>query len=123
MCIRDSIITLTTDFGIKDHFLGSVKGALYLNIPDVKIVDISNNISPFNIIEAAYIIENSYKSFPKNSIHIIGVDSEFTPEKKHLAVYLDEHYFICADNGILSLLFNKITVSYTHLTLPTKRIV
>ena len=103
-----SIITLTTDFGIKDHFLGSVKGALYLNIPDVKIVDISNNISPFNIIEAAYIIENSYKSFPKNSIHIIGVDSEFTPEKKHLAVYLDEHYFICADNGILSLLFNKI---------------
>ena len=103
-----SIITLTTDFGIKDHFLGSVKGALHQNIPDVKIVDISNNISPFNIIEAAYIIENSYKSFPKNSIHIIGVDSELTPEKKHLAVYLDEHYFICSDNGILSLLFNKI---------------
>ena len=103
-----SIITLTTDFGIKDHFLGSVKGALHQNIPDVKIVDISNNISPFNIIEAAYIIENSYKNFPKNSIHIIGVDSELTPEKKHLAVYLDEHYFICSDNGILSLLFNKI---------------
>ena len=52
------IITLTTDFGLKDHFLGSVKGALYQDIPDVKIVDISNNISPFNIIEAAYIIEN-----------------------------------------------------------------
>ena len=103
-----SVITLTTDFGIKDHFLGSVKGALHQNIPDVKIVDISNNISPFNIIEAAYIIENSYKNFPKNSIHIIGVDSELTPEKKHLAVYLDEHYFICSDNGILSLLFNKI---------------
>jgi len=103
-----SIITLTTDFGIKDHFLGSVKGALHQNIPEVKIVDISNNISPFNIIEAAYIIENSYKNFPKNSIHIIGVDSEFNPEKKHLAVYLDEHYFICSDNGILSLLFNKI---------------
>ncbi len=103
-----SIITLTTDFGIKDHFLGSVKGALHQNIPEVKIVDISNNISPFNIIEAAYIIENSYKNFPKNSIHIIGVDSELTPEKKHLAVYLDEHYFICSDNGILSLLFNKI---------------
>tara|TARA_A100000164_G_scaffold81515_1_gene69133 strand:- start:912 stop:1742 length:831 start_codon:yes stop_codon:yes gene_type:complete len=103
-----SVITLTTDFGIKDHFLGSVKGALHQNIPDVKIVDISNNISPFNIIEAAYIIENSYKNFPKNSIHIIGVDSELTPEKKHLAVYLNEHYFICSDNGILSLLFNKI---------------
>ena len=51
---------------------------------------------------------NRYIFGKKNSIHIIGVDSEFTPEKKHLAVYLDEHYFICADNGILSLLFNKI---------------
>ena len=50
------IITLTTDFGLKDHFLGSVKGALYKDISDVKIVDISNNISPFNIIEAAYIL-------------------------------------------------------------------
>ena len=62
------IITLTTDFGLKDHFLGSVKGALYQDIPDVKIVDISNNISPFNIIEAAYIIENSYKNFPVGTI-------------------------------------------------------
>lgn len=102
------IITLTTDFGLKDHFLGSVKGALYQDIPDVKIVDISNNISPFNIIEAAYIIENSYKNFPVGTIHIIGVDSEFNVEKKHLVIYLDEHYFICADNGILSLLCNKI---------------
>ena len=102
------IITLTTDFGLKDHFLGSVKGALYQDIPDVKIVDISNNISPFNIIEAAYIIENSYKNFPAGTIHIIGVDSEFNVEKKHLVIFLDEHYFICADNGILSLLCNKI---------------
>ena len=57
------IITLTTDFGLKDHFIGAVKGAIHQNITDAKIVDISNNISPFNIIEAAYIIENSYKSF------------------------------------------------------------
>lgn len=102
------IITLTTDFGLKDHFIGAVKGAIHQNITDAKIVDISNNISPFNIIEAAYIIENSYKSFPVGTIHIIGVDSEFNVEKKHLVIYLDEHYFICADNGILSLLCNKI---------------
>ena len=48
-----SIITLTTDFGYKDHFIGSVKGALYSEIPNVKIVEITNLISPFNIIEAA----------------------------------------------------------------------
>ncbi len=103
-----SVITLITDFGTKDHYVGSVKGALYSELNDLKIVDISHSISPFNIIEAAYIIENSYKNFPIGSIHIIGVDSEKTPEQNHLVIKLDGHYFICADNGILSLLTTKI---------------
>jgi len=103
-----SVITLTTDFGNKDHFVGSVKGALNNEISNVNIIDISNEISPFNIIEGAYIIENSYKNFPEGSIHIIGVDSEKTPEKKHLVIELDGHFFICADNGIMSLVANRI---------------
>jgi len=103
-----SVITLTTDFGVKDHYSGSVKGALFNELGNVNIVDISHNVSPFNIIEAAYIIENAYKNFPEGSIHIIGVDSEKNPEQNHLAVKLDGHYFICADNGIMSLLSNKI---------------
>ena len=103
-----SVITLTTDFGNKDHFVGSVKGALNNEISNVNIIDISNEISPFNIIEGAYIIENSYKNFPEGSIHIIGVDSEKTPEKKHLVIKLDGHFFICADNGIMSLVSNRI---------------
>ena len=102
------LITLTTDFGNKDHFVGSVKGSLHIEIPDVNIIEISNEISPFNIIEGAYIIENAYKNFPKGSIHILGVDSEKTPENKHLAIMLDGHYFICADNGIMSLVAKKI---------------
>tara|TARA_B100000929_G_C15490365_1_gene414207 strand:+ start:43 stop:876 length:834 start_codon:yes stop_codon:yes gene_type:complete len=102
------VITLTTDFGNKDHFVGSVKGALNNEITNVNIIDISNEISPFNIIEGAYIIENAYKNFPEGSIHIIGVDSEKTPEKKHLVIKLDGHYFICADNGIMSLVANRI---------------
>jgi hypothetical protein len=103
-----SLITLTTDFGNKDHFVGSVKGALYSEIENVNIVDISHNISPFNIIEGAYIIQNSYKNFPEGSIHIIGVDSEKTPEQNHIAMILDGHYFICANNGIMSLISSKI---------------
>ena len=103
-----SVISLITDFGTKDHYVGSVKGALYSELNDLRIVDISHSISPFNIIEAAYIIENSYKNFPIGSIHIIGVDSEKTPEQNHLVIKLDGHYFICADNGILSLLTTKI---------------
>ena len=103
-----AIITLTTDFGEKDHFAGAVKGAIYSELETIKIVDISHCISPFHISEAAYIIQNAYKNFPSGSIHIIGIDSELNPENKHIAVYLDEHYFICANNGIISMLTSQI---------------
>jgi S-adenosyl-L-methionine hydrolase (adenosine-forming) len=102
------IITLTTDFGEKDHFAGAVKGAIYSEMQDAKIVDISHSITPFHISEAAYIIQNAYKSFPKGTIHIIGIDSELTPENKHIAVLLDDHYFVCADNGIISLITQEL---------------
>ena len=98
-----SIVTLTTDFGMKAHFVGAVKGALLTEIPEVKIIDISHNISPFSVIEAAYVIQNAFSAFPKGSIHIIGVDSELTPENTHIAMLLNGHYFICANNGILSM--------------------
>lgn len=102
------IITLTTDFGEKDHFAGAVKGAIYKELNDVRIVDISHSVSPFDIAEAAYIIQNAYKSFPEGTIHLIGIDSEFTPENIHVAVFLDKHYFVCADNGIMSLITSEI---------------
>ena len=103
-----SIITLITDFGNKDHFVAKIKGDIYSSFEKAKIVDISNNVSPFNIMEAAYILENTYISFPENSVHIIDVDSEKTIEKKHIVVYLDNHFFISADNGILSILCQNI---------------
>ncbi|MBK5214911.1 MAG: SAM-dependent chlorinase/fluorinase [Flavobacteriaceae bacterium] len=103
-----AIITLTTDFGEKDHFVGAVKGAIYTEMEDAKIVDISHSISPFHLQEAAYIIQNAYKSFPQGSIHIIGVDSELSPENKHIVVFMDGHYFVCADNGIISMLTSEI---------------
>ena len=103
-----SIITLITDFGNKDHFVGKLKGEIYSSYDKARIVDISNNVSPFNIMEAAYILENTYKSFPENSVHIIDVDSEKTIEKKHIVVSLDNHFFISADNGVLSILCQNI---------------
>ena len=102
-----SIITLITDFGEKDHFVGAIKGAIHSEIDKVTIVDISHYINPFNILEAAYILQNAYKSFPKGTIHIIGVDSELNPENKHIALLFNDHYFIGADNGILSILIEE----------------
>lgn len=103
-----AIITLTTDFGLKDHFVGTLKGSIYKELVDAKIVDISHGISPFNIQECAYILENAYKNFPEGTIHIVGVDSEPTQENQHIAVLLDGHYFITANNGVIGLITSEI---------------
>ena len=103
-----SLITLTTDFGTKDHFVGAVKGAIYSELIDAKIVDITHQISPFNITETAYILKNSYKSFPEGTIHIIGVDSELSANNKHIAIELDGHFFVCPDNGLISMIALEI---------------
>ena len=66
-------ITLTTDMGLKDYYVATLKGAIYSELPDVKIIDISHNIPPFDITHAAFVIKNSFKHFPKNTIHVIGI--------------------------------------------------
>jgi len=102
------IITLTTDFGTKDHFVGAIKGAIYNELKEARVVDISHQISPFNITESAYILKNSYINFPEGTIHIVGVDSEISVENKPIAIQLENQYFICCDNGILSMITNEI---------------
>ncbi|WP_047245712.1 SAM hydrolase/SAM-dependent halogenase family protein [Maribacter thermophilus] len=103
-----AIITLTTDFGLKDHFVGVLKGSIYSELPDVQIVDISHDIAPFNIHECAYILKNSYYSFPKGTIHIVGVDSEATPENKHVVALVNGHFFISANTGVIGLITSEI---------------
>ena len=98
------IVTLTTDFGHKDYSVSVIKGALIQQISNVRIIDISHEISPYNPSETAYILKNAFQSFPKGSIHIIGVESEWTPENSHLVMEFQEHYFISSDNGVLSLI-------------------
>ena len=103
-----AIITLTTDFGLKDHFVGAIKGTIFRELENAQIVDISHDISPFNIQECAYILKNSYKAFPEGTIHIVGLDSEPTPENQHIAVYVDNHYFISSNSGVISLITSAI---------------
>jgi hypothetical protein len=103
-----SIITLTTDYGLKDHFVGSLKGKIISEYSEAKIIDITHDIDPFNTAEASYVIGASYASFPKGAVHLIGVDIERNKENQHIAMQWNDHYFICADNGILSMLTQKI---------------
>ncbi len=103
-----AIITLTTDFGLKDHYVGSVKGAILNLNPNAVIIDISHQIEKFNIQDAAFILKESYPNFPKNTVHIIGLLTELKNTGGYVAVKNKGHFFIGADNGIFSLLFDEI---------------
>ena len=100
-----AIITLTTDYGNKDYSVSSLKAKLISSIDNIRIVDISHDVSPFNLAEAGYVLEGAFKDFPKGTIHILSVDSEPTPENKHIAIMYEESFFIGADNGVFSLIF------------------
>jgi S-adenosylmethionine hydrolase len=109
-----AIITLTTDFGTKDYFAAALKGAILKEYTDAKIIDISHRVSAYDIEEAAYLLSNAYPSFPKSTIHIIGVNATIMPEERFLVVEARNQFFIGADNGIFSILFHNIRVDSIH---------
>ncbi|MEI6456492.1 MAG: SAM-dependent chlorinase/fluorinase [bacterium] len=110
-----AIITLTSDWGLKDHYIGAVKGAIMRQLPDAVIVDITHSIAPFDLNQAAFIVRNFYRDFPEGSIHIIGVNTEAAIETPHTLVHHKGHYFIGADNGIFSLIFDEMPETIIEL--------
>ncbi|MEK6657093.1 MAG: SAM-dependent chlorinase/fluorinase [Nitrospirota bacterium] len=100
-------ITLTTDFGLKDHFVGTMKGVIINISPFVRIIDISHQITPQDIDEAGFVLECAYKYFPPYTINVVVVDPEVGSARKPLLVVSDRYYFIAPDNGVLSFLYNN----------------
>ena len=96
------IITLMTDFGTSDHYVGVMKGVI-LNInPQVQIVDITHNIPPQDIHGAAFLIDSAYRYFPTGTIHVIVVDPGVGSERQAIVCQTETAYFVCPDNGILT---------------------
>lgn len=119
--------------GLQDYYVGAVKGAIYSQLPDAKIVDISHNITPFDIAQAAFVVRNAFIEFPEGTVHIIGVNPELdlNADIVHVIVHYKGHYFIGADNGMFSLMFDRspesiyeITISQDsdQLTFPTRHV-
>lgn len=100
------IITLTTDLGDRDFYQPALKGSILSLYPEVRLVDISHQVEPFNVQQAAFIIKNAYRYFPAHTVHLIGIDSVFSRNTRYLAIRYQDHYFVGADNGIFSLLFD-----------------
>src|ERR1700712_1268108 len=102
-----AIITLTTDLGDKDIYQAALKGSILKLLPTVNIVDITNSVAAYNIQQAAFILKNSFYYFPEATVHLIGIDTVFNTETRYLAVKYRNHYFVGADNGIFSLMFDR----------------
>ena len=101
------IITLMTDFGTKDGYVGSIKGVLLKHAPQAQIIDITHDIPPFNIKQAAYTLLNYYDSFPRGTVHLIVVDPGVGSERKPLIVRTMNHYFVGPDNGVFNFILKK----------------
>lgn len=102
------LVTLTTDFGTQDYYVGALKGALLRRAPGITLVDISHHIKPFDIVQGALVVENTWKEFPEGTIHLIGVNCVYQPDYRFVAARHAGHYFLAPDNGLLTILFQHI---------------
>ncbi|MFN5735295.1 MAG: SAM-dependent chlorinase/fluorinase, partial [Flavobacteriales bacterium] len=105
------IITLTTDVGLKDFYVAAVKGTLLKKVPNVHIIDVSHDIKPFDVAEAAYQLRSCFDAFPDGTIHLIGVDSEpvlttsldseFINKSLPMLLLFKNQYVVVNDNGFI----------------------
>lgn len=101
------VITLTTDLGHRDFYQAALKGSILTLLPDVRLIDISHEIPSFSIQSAAFILQNAYHYFPKNTVHLIGIDTVFQEGSRYIAMQYNGHYFVGADNGIFSIILGE----------------
>jgi len=104
------IITLTSDYGMLDWRVPAIKGRIFSEEISAKVVDISHDIDAYNLLQTANILRSAYKYYPRGTVHVICVDSFFHRNRKNIIAKVDGHYFVCADNGLISLIFSHINV-------------
>ena len=102
-----AIVTLLTDSGESDHYVGSIKARIISTNPGLPIVDITHAIKPCDIAHAAFILRSVFREFPKGTVHLVGVDSTGNKGEAAVAIQLEDHFFIGSDNGLFGLISEK----------------
>lgn len=121
---RMPIITLTTDFGLTDHYVASIKGAILEATTQVQIVDITHDIPPHDILAAAQVIRDVARSFPPRTVHLVVVDPGVGTARRPIIASAENQYFLGPDNGVFSLIFESsdfsgaVHVTATHYMKP-----
>jgi S-adenosylmethionine hydrolase len=105
--LANAIITLTTDYGTNDHLVGTLKGVILKINPEVTLVDITHNVTPFDMLDAALAIGAAYSYFPPKTIHMVVVDPGVGAERRPLLVSANNQYFVAPDNGVLSVIYER----------------
>ena len=114
---RTAIITLTTDFGLNDHFVGAMKGVILEIAPEAQIIDISHAVQPFDILDGALTISQAYSYFPSGTVHMVIVDPGVGTARRPVILTGDRHLFVAPDNGVLSLIYDREErISVRHVT-------
>lgn len=103
------LITLTTDFGLSDHYVGVMKGVILSICPRAQIVDISHGVRAYEIPEAAFTIWQSYRYFPRGTVHVLVVDPGVGTARRPILAQAAGQYFVAPDNGVLSMVYNRET--------------
>ena len=101
------IVTLTTDFGTNDHFVGAVKGVILDIVPEAAIVDISHAVQAFDVLDGALTISQTYSYFPTGTVHMIVVDPGVGTARRPIIASSDGYHFVAPDNGVLSMIYAK----------------
>jgi S-adenosyl-L-methionine hydrolase (adenosine-forming) len=101
------LITLTTDFGVSDHFVGTIKGVILGIAPDARIVDISHSVQPFDVLDGALTISQAYAYFPSGTVHMVIIDPGVGTARRPILATTERHYFVAPDNGVLSMIYDR----------------
>lgn len=101
------IITLTTDFGLNDHFIGTMKGVMLGIVPEAEIVDICHAVQAFDVLDGALAIAQSYSYFPSGTVHVVVVDPGVGTARRPILLSTERHHFVAPDNGVLSLIYGR----------------
>lgn len=112
------VITLTTDFGTRDDFVGVMKGVILRINPDVHLVDVTHAIEPHNLAHAAFVLAHAAPYFPANTIHLVVVDPGVGSARRALAAQIGATIFVAPDNGVLSSVLQPASARVIHLTNP-----
>lgn len=111
------IITLTTDFGLNDHFVGTMKGVILKIVPDAEIVDICHSVQAFDILDGALALAQAYSYFPPRTVHLVVVDPGVGTARRPIIASSEEFNFVAPDNGVLSLVYaREERLNVRHIT-------